>query len=218
MRKRIQYEQELRNIKTKLEEAYKAKDEVIAELQALHRENEQKRQELIVLNGQLERLATTDTLTGLKNRRFFQERLAASIALFAEKASPCSLCIVDADHFKRINDTLGHDAGDRVLKQLAGIMQAGSREIDTVARFGGEEFVILLPGLEEQQVKAFAEKLRSAIELAPWSECAVTVSIGTATLTESDTDNTIITKADRALYASKAGGRNRVTHAAELKD
>ncbi|MED4534671.1 sensor domain-containing diguanylate cyclase [Metabacillus fastidiosus] len=204
MRKRIDYEQEIRNSKREIEKAYEEKNEALVKLESLHEE--------------LERLATTDGLTGLKNRRYFLEELNKNITLFSSSQSPFSLLIIDVDHFKKINDTFGHLTGDDILKGLANIMTSNSREIDIVARYGGEEFIILLPRMDEATVKKRAEKLRSAIEKTKCADCFATVSIGAATFTNGDTDISILAKADKALYASKNTGRNRVTHANELAE
>ncbi|MED4403384.1 sensor domain-containing diguanylate cyclase [Metabacillus fastidiosus] len=216
MRKRIDYEQEIRKSKKEIEKAYEDKNEALVKLESLHEELEMKQRELIVLNEELERLATTDGLTGLKNRRYFLEELNKNITLFSSSQSPFSLLIIDVDHFKKINDTFGHLTGDEILRGLAKIMTSISREIDIVARYGGEEFIILLPHMDKAAVKQQAEKLRSAIEKTKCADCFATVSIGAATFTDEDTDISILAKADTALYESKNEGRNRVTHADEL--
>ncbi|MBM7648193.1 diguanylate cyclase (GGDEF)-like protein [Bacillus ectoiniformans] len=218
MHKRIHYEQEIRSIKKRVEEAYEAKDEALKALKLLHIENERKQKELVALNAELERLAATDDLTGLKNRRYFLEQLEECISLFSKAGTPFSLLILDVDHFKKVNDTWGHLAGDQILRELAKIMESEAGKADTVARYGGEEFIIILPAKDEVAAKRKAEKLRSAIEHATWEVCSITVSIGVSTFMAGDTNVSILSKADRALYASKANGRNKATHAMELDD
>ncbi|GAS83301.1 MULTISPECIES: sensor domain-containing diguanylate cyclase [Paenibacillus] len=216
MRKRIEHEKDILHTKTKLQELYQATQEANKELERLHEEYKIKEQALIKVNDQLETLASTDLLTGLKNRRFFQEKMVESLLLFQEKQRYFSLLVVDIDHFKSINDTYGHPIGDLVLGNLAGLLQSVSRSTDVVARYGGEEFVIILADCEEEQAIGIAERYRSQVASADWGEYNITVSIGAATVVEEDTENSLFQKADNALYASKTGGRNRVTHAAQM--
>ncbi|MEK3703972.1 sensor domain-containing diguanylate cyclase [Paenibacillus sp. FSL R7-0198] len=216
MRKRIEHEKDILHTKTKLQELYQATQEANKELERLHEEYKIKEQALIKVNDQLETLASTDLLTGLKNRRFFQEKMVESLILFREKQRNFSLLVVDIDHFKSINDTYGHPIGDLVLGNLAGLLQSLSRSTDVVARYGGEEFVIILPNCEEEQAIGIAERYRSQVALADWGEYNITVSIGAATVIEEDTEKSLFQRADNALYASKTGGRNRVTHAAQM--
>ncbi|MEO2211511.1 sensor domain-containing diguanylate cyclase [Paenibacillus amylolyticus] len=216
MRKRIEHEKDILHTKTKLQELYQATQEANKELERLHEEYKIKEQALIKVNDQLETLASTDLLTGLKNRRFFQEKMLESLILFQQKQRNFSLLVVDIDHFKSINDTYGHPIGDLVLGNLAGLLQSVSRSTDVVARYGGEEFVIILPDCEEEQAIGIAERYRSQVASADWGEYNITVSIGAATVVEEDTEKTLFQRADNALYASKTGGRNRVTHAAQM--
>lgn len=216
MRKRIEHEKDILHTKTKLQELYQATQEANKELERLHEEYKIKEQALIKVNDQLETLASTDLLTGLKNRRFFQEKMFESLMMFQEKQRYFSLLVVDIDHFKSINDTYGHPIGDLVLGNLAGLLQSVSRSTDVVARYGGEEFVIILPGCEEEQAIGIAERYRSQVASADWGEYNITVSIGAATIVEEDTEKSLFQRADNALYASKTGGRNRVTHAAQM--
>ncbi|MEC0124479.1 sensor domain-containing diguanylate cyclase [Paenibacillus pabuli] len=216
MRKRIEHEKDIMNTKTKLQELYQATNEANKELERLHEEYKVKQQALIKVNDQLETMASTDLLTGLKNRRFFQEKMQESLALFRDTQCVFSLLVVDIDHFKNINDTYGHPIGDLVLGNLAGLLQSVSRSMDVVARYGGEEFVIILTDCDREQAAATAERYRLQVASADWGEYNITVSIGAATVSQEDTDQSLFQKADKALYASKTGGRNRVTHAAEL--
>ncbi|SEK77791.1 sensor domain-containing diguanylate cyclase [Paenibacillus sp. OK003] len=216
MRKRIEHEKDIMNTKTKLQELYQATNEANKELERLHEEYKVKQQALIKVNDQLETMASTDLLTGLKNRRFFQDKMLESLTLFRETQCVFSLLVVDIDHFKSINDTYGHPIGDLVLGNLAGLLQSVSRSTDVVARYGGEEFVIILADCDREQAVITAERYRSQVASADWGEYNITVSIGAATASQEDTDQSLFQKADNALYASKTGGRNRVTHAAAL--
>lgn len=211
MKKRIDYELELRSAKKQLEAAYLEKDQALAKLEQLHLEIERKQNELLSINATLVELSVTDKLTGLKNRRFFQEKLEEQLAIFDETAQLFSLLILDIDHFKKVNDTYGHQVGDEVLAQLAQILNAHARQDDVVARYGGEEFVIILPETDVDTSRRIAEQIRRVVEQAQWQTGKVTISIGIATVTEEDTDATILKKADQALYISKENGRNRVS-------
>ncbi|MCM3206149.1 sensor domain-containing diguanylate cyclase [Paenibacillus illinoisensis] len=216
MRKRIEHEKDILNTKTKLQELYQATHEANKELERLHEEYEVKQQALIKVNDQLETMASTDLLTGLKNRRFFQQKMLESLEGYRATQREFSLLVVDIDHFKSINDTYGHPVGDLVLGNLAGLLQSVSRSTDVVARYGGEEFVIILTDCTAEQAVITAERYRSQVASADWGAYNITVSIGAATVAEEDTDQSLFQKADMALYASKTGGRNRVTHAADL--
>ncbi|WP_342563557.1 diguanylate cyclase [Paenibacillus sp. FSL R7-0345] len=212
MSKRIDYEQELRSAKKQIEEAYWEKEQALARLGQIHSEIQQKQSELMELNAALVELSTTDKLTGLKNRRYFEDMLSGQLELFRETGEPFSLLIMDIDYFKRINDTFGHQTGDYVLEKLGSLLKFHSREKDTAARYGGEEFVLILPGLTADESRLVAENLRQVTELAVWDTGRLTVSIGIATCTAEDSEKTLLHKADAALYASKENGRNRVTH------
>ncbi|GAA3410598.1 diguanylate cyclase [Paenibacillus hodogayensis] len=216
MGKRIDYEQELRSAKKQTEEAYREKEQAFAKLEHIHKEIEKKQAELIEMNALLVELSTTDKLTGLKNRRFFQEKLTELIDGYSRTRQPFSLLIVDIDHFKRINDTFGHQTGDDVLEKLASILKAHSRQDDIAARYGGEEFVIILPNTDGPESRRIAEHLRTIIADTAWQTGTVTASVGAATFTPEDSAATLLEKADRALYVSKETGRNRVTHAMDL--
>lgn len=214
--KRVEYEKEIRTISIQVEDAYREKDEAIEELNILYEEIELKNEELMALNEQLELMATTDNLTGLYNRQFFQSNLLTHIANFQAHNTPLSLMIVDIDYFKQVNDTHGHFEGDRVLVELARLMKEICTKKDVVVRYGGEEFVILLPSVNAEEAKQRAESLRIAVENNDWGKCQITVSIGIDTFTAQHTDHSIVDNADAALYYSKNHGRNRVTHRLEM--
>jgi diguanylate cyclase (GGDEF)-like protein len=158
-------------------------------------------------------MATTDVLTNLGNRRRFEVVLAEFFALSIRHGSPLSVVMVDVDVFKSYNDTFGHPAGDEVLCIIARELVRLSRAGDVVARYGGEEFAIVLPDADAMAALSHAERQRRAIESFAWPLRRVTASFGVATRALSIEDLAgLVDGADRALYASKNGGRNRVTH------
>jgi diguanylate cyclase (GGDEF)-like protein/PAS domain S-box-containing protein len=167
-------------------------------------------------NACLVMAAATDGLTGLANRRSLEKRLQVEWEYAVRYAAPLSLLFVDVDRFKDFNDTYGHVAGDEALRQVAHLLEVGVRQTDLVARFGGEEFVILLPHTDGEGGFALAERVRSVIADAPWPHRSITVSIGAATLPPgSEGAYELLTAADQALYLAKHD-RNRVRHAQEL--
>lgn len=161
-------------------------------------------------------LANTDPLTGLANRRYAMSEIDRSIMLARKNKRPLSLIVFDLDHFKAVNDTHGHIAGDRVLAKVARLSQLLVATGDLVARFGGEEFVVLLQGADTHKACEFAEKLRWAIESGSSVEelPGVTASIGYASFEATDTSLTLFARADAALYEAKQAGRNQVRMAA----
>ncbi len=187
MQKRIDYEQELRSAKKLLEAAYQEKEQALANLEQIHVEIEQQQAKLLAVNATLIELSETDKLTGLKNRRFFQDKLEQQLNSYYESAKPFSLCILDIDHFKKVNDTFGHQVGDDVLAQLAQLLTQRARKEDTVARYGGEEFVMILPDTEIAAAKEVGEQIRKTVAFDHWPAGQVTISIGMATVTLEDT-------------------------------
>lgn len=166
---------------------------------------------------ELEHLSLTDTLTGLPNRRAFNERLRFLLALHQRQGTPSSLLLVDVDHFKAYNDTYGHQAGDQALARLADSLRAATRaELDLPARLGGEEFALLVQGMTSETAIQLAQRLQAALAADPLEHSGnppygqLTISIGLSQLVEGDTPETVYRRADRALYDAKAQGRNRV--------
>lgn len=168
--------------------------------------------ELSARNELLSRLALTDPLTKLANRRAFDESLAREVALAVRHNRPLSLLILDIDHFKDVNDTLGHPAGDDVLAAMGLLLAHHGRRGDVVARLGGEEFALILPQTTQDQASVTGERLRAAVAAAPLSVRApVTVSVGAATLGLPGGDaESLVSAADAALYRAKSAGRNCV--------
>ncbi|GBF35246.1 hypothetical protein DCCM_4369 [Desulfocucumis palustris] len=166
------------------------------------------------LYERMERLARFDELTNIYNRRAFNEVVEAELVRAKQKIAGFSLVMVDIDFFKRINDRWGHQFGDRVLAQVAEAIKQSLRAEDSVARFGGEEFVILLPGADCRTALQVAERVRRGVEGVNWQDgLGVTVSAGVASYPEDGEKLAELLKnADLALYKAKSGGRNQVRH------
>jgi two-component system cell cycle response regulator len=161
-------------------------------------------------------LAVLDELTGLYNRRYFDRHLAIMLGKAHEQGRDMALMLMDIDFFKSVNDTHGHDAGDAVLKEFALRLRRSVRGVDLACRYGGEEFVVLMPDTDLAQAHAIAERVREAVadkgfEAGTGWPLRVTISLGVA-LNESDADtpDTMLKRADMALYRAKREGRNRV--------
>lgn len=169
-------------------------------------------------NQLLERLSVTDSLTGLYNRRKLDEFLAGQIARFQRHGRGFSVLMLDIDHFKPLNDNHGHQLGDEVLAQVAKILAQSIRNVDFAARYGGEEFVVVLAETDLPAAVDTAERIRATVADAAYGSAeqpiAVTVSVGVAEYQNDETADTVIARADRALYQAKDAGRNRVHYAA----
>ncbi len=158
-----------------------------------------------------EELAITDRLTGLYNRLKLDEVLNYEIAQTSRYDTPLSIIIIDIDHFKNVNDTYGHQTGDIVLKEVAQILRSCSRTSDTSGRWGGEEFLIILPNTNLTGALEAAEKIRTSIENYPFSVVGKkTASFGVAEFLVEENEDSFIERADQALYRAKSGGRNQV--------
>ncbi len=168
--------------------------------------------------SRIEKMASTDKLTGLLNRHAFGILIDKLIASYRRSPRPISFLLADIDHFKAVNDGYGHRVGDRVLVQVAAALRAQLREADFAVRWGGEEFLLVLPGCTADEARSVAEKLRQAvaasIPCAEWQELRVTVSIGVSEFDGEETPDQAIGRADNALYKVKQGGRNGVAMAA----
>ncbi len=159
----------------------------------------------------LEQLASTDRLTKAWNRRRFEEAVDGEIHRFHRYGHPISLMLLDIDHFKRVNDNYGHQEGDRVLKQVAECIFATIRKSDSLTRWGGEEFIILMPNTGLSYAGKLAERIRAHIAAQSFANIgSVTVSIGVAALQPDSSYEDWLDRADRAMYTAKSGGRNRV--------
>ncbi len=186
------------------------------ELDRANHELEQKRAEL-------EQLSRIDGLTGLINRRHFNERLEAEFHRSSRYRAPLSCLLMDIDHFKKVNDTWGHPFGDIVLKEVAAAARRALRDVDVIARYGGEEIIALLPETSPEEGWRAAERLRLAVEAMrltcrttePPAQVRVTASLGVATFPGEgvETAEDLVQAADECLYAAKQGGRNQVRQA-----
>jgi len=196
----------------------RAMSELASERNSLEDRILQRTLELLQANRKLEQLATTDPLTGIANRRKMTEQIAQELERARRFHHPLSLLMIDIDHFKRINDTYGHEVGDQAIIQTATLLTASLRAVDMVARFGGEEFVLLMPETHIAVAVHAAERLRArAAELRVRTEFGVevelTISIGVAAADPHgtpDTPSSLLVRSDKALYRAKKEGRNRV--------
>jgi len=181
---------------------------------ALRDELKVKNRELEDVLSKLEVLAITDALTELFNRRYFETIIEKEFSRTARYKSPSSCLMIDVDFFKRVNDTYGHRTGDRVLKELAAMIRNCMRKVDTVARWGGEEFIVLLPGTNKENALQAASRILKSISAHKFSDISeeITVSIGIASVPDPsiDTAEQLIDKADFSLYDAKSKGRNRI--------
>lgn len=178
------------------------------------------KQQLEASNAVLKEQAVRDDLTGLYNRRFFQESLAAEINRATRSKQPFTLLFIDVDHFKQYNDRYGHPEGDKLLRELADILNSRTRDSDLVVRYGGEEFIMLLSATAAEGAQHVAEVVRRSVEEHSFhgkgnGDGRVTVSIGIASFPENGWDAvTLLEQADKALYAAKNSGRNSVSRIA----
>jgi diguanylate cyclase (GGDEF)-like protein len=180
--------------------------------QSLHEEIIRRRE----LEVELKHLAITDPLTGLANRRHFSQRLEEELHRARRLNKPLAVIYIDIDHFKMVNDSLGHTAGDQALRHLGEVCHQTLRDIDFIARVGGEEFVAILIDSDLPQAADAAERLRAKVSDSPvllneGAPKTITISLGVAALTNTDLHGeSLLHRADQALYAAKRNGRNRV--------
>lgn len=161
----------------------------------------------------IEKLAVTDELTEVYNRRRLLEILKEQKAFCDRGNKTFSICILDLDHFKQVNDSFGHETGDIVLKTVAGMIKHNIRDFDTIARYGGEEFMLVLCGTTEDEAMAFAERVREIVESIRFdnlNDFCITISIGVSEYRPQESFQNTINRADKALYRAKELGRNRV--------
>jgi diguanylate cyclase (GGDEF)-like protein len=173
--------------------------------------------ELKAAYKRIEELAELDELTGSSNRRSIMRMLEEEIVRAGRSGSPCSIALIDLDWFKRINDAYGHPTGDEVLRTFSITMFANIRSVDRFGRYGGEEFLLVLPDMDTNSAVRALDRLRAIIADLEWSAFSpgmkVTMSAGVATLKPNETSDIFLARADSALYAAKAQGRNRITSA-----
>jgi diguanylate cyclase (GGDEF)-like protein len=182
---------------------------IAARLSGLRQKLRGQREALARALAEVERLAVSDELTGLPNRRSMQAGLARSLALADRGIAPFCVAILDIDHFKAVNDALGHAAGDAVLREVARRGQAVLRATDVLGRWGGEEFLLLMPGGADAASAALA-RIRAALAAGGQASPAVTLSAGIAAYRPGEDADALLARADRALYAAKHAGRDRV--------
>lgn len=189
--------------------AHQQIDDMSKKLQGL----EVQTQELQTRISQERELAMMDSLTGIPNRLAYDDRIQQEYARWKRFSEPLSVVVIDIDRFKKINDSYGHQAGDRVLKTIAQRLNSLIRETDFLARYGGEEFVLLMPGADGTAAHGVAEKLRSEVQRAGFhyrgEQVAVTISAGVAEFQQSDRQEDVFERADKALYQAKRTGRNQ---------
>jgi len=199
----------------------KSQNEVDAmqlKMQSLEKETEQLKKLVVEKNKQ----AMFDALTEIPNRLSYEKKVAEEIARWKRFANPLSLVIWDIDFFKKVNDTYGHKAGDKVLKTVAQLLVKNIRETDFLARFGGEEFVMLLPGTKQEETLRLVNKLRQQVENCGFhyhgEAVKITLSCGVSSFNEGDSLNQVFERADQALYKAKKNGRNQCVIASCLSD
>lgn len=194
----------IHNITIELEEYRDKLERAVLELQTENTE----RQRAV---EKLEELSTTDPLTSIYNRRKFNELLISEVERSKRYQTGLSIIMCDIDHFKKINDTFGHDVGDNALKVFSSRINDNIREVDMFARWGGEEFMILMPNVDAKNACSVAEKLRKIIEETEVKKAdSFTASFGVTNLIENDTAESFIKRVDEALYKAKTSGRNKV--------
>jgi diguanylate cyclase (GGDEF)-like protein len=170
---------------------------------------------LDVENARLRKTSVTDPLTGAYNREFLQHRLPAELAHARQHGRPLSVAMIDVDHFKAVNDRYGHEIGDRVLEEVASRLRGAIRRHDLLVRYGGEEFLVVLPDADLHRAREVGERMRqnlqgSAIRIEDERDIEVRISVGVTEQVEEDDATTLIRRADTALYTAKGRGRNRV--------
>ncbi|MGM0569347.1 GGDEF domain-containing protein [Marinobacter sp.] len=212
--KRHVFEEQLLSARQTAEQAVAEQEKAYAELEQVRQALEAKQDELLALNRKLEHMATTDALTGLANRRVFERTLSHQLAVLKRNRRPVSLVLIDVDHFKKINDTHGHQDGDRALKAVASALTENIREIDVAARVGGEEFVIIMPDTHQAEAAEAGERLRERVAALTGTPAPVTISVGVAEAIPGEEASDLFGRADRALFEAKTGGRNQLFQAA----
>lgn len=197
---------------------------IVKDLERALAEKSELETQLRVANELLSGLANTDELTGLPNRRALQASVDYQLSITGRCSDrPLSLVMVDVDHFKQFNDTMGHAAGDAVLRVLGALLQELVRGVDVPARYGGEEFTLLLPNTDEEGALIVSERVRARLEATLVTQdvpkpCSVTASFGVATTRGGEGSESLFGRADRALYVAKEEGRNRVSVAPPLAE
>lgn len=214
--RRMQFEAELLRLRQTAQENANALKKTNEELMDVRSSLELREQQLIRLNTELAEAASRDALTGLFNRRELECQLNADLEIAHFRNQPYALILIDIDHFKNINDAFGHQEGDLVLQGISERMRTVIRASDEIARFGGEEFIVLLRNTDIEGAKMLAERLRVAVEELPVAGHDITISLGVAArfVDVEWTPDGLVAAADGALYDAKRSGRNMVKIAA----
>ncbi|NEX63782.1 biofilm regulation diguanylate cyclase SiaD [Noviherbaspirillum galbum] len=190
----------------------------IRQLERLSRISDRYQAMMRDLNEALKEASTKDALTGIGNRRLLMESLKAETARADRLERPFTLVMVDVDRFKAVNDQYGHDAGDKVLIEVARVIESGIREYDVCGRWGGEEFLVIMPEIDAVEAAAVIERIRAAINalkvLYGERQIGITASFGIAEHARGESISDFLNRADMALYAAKRAGRNRLDIAA----
>lgn len=217
--RRHELEAQLISARRDAQEALAAKEEVNLMLEATQRELEARQRELTALNVLLGTQAVHDELTGLHNRRHFRAALDDVVAQARQDESNVSLLLLDLDHFKTVNDQRGHDVGDEVLRRVGATLLEAVRAGDSVCRYGGEEFAVILPATSVDQACVLGERIRGAVAQLDVAGLRVTVSIGVSGSPPLESDpRRLVATADQHLYAAKRAGRNRVERSTEATE
>jgi len=166
------------------------------------------------VEARLRHMSETDSLTGLFNRRKLLSTLSERFHEYQRYGHPLAILMFDIDHFKQINDRFGHMIGDEVLRHISQVFTGSLRKVDLLARFGGEEFAVLLPHTDLEQARMVAERLRQLVVQTPCDDLEVTISVGVSVVTAGDSGpQEVLKRADDALYEAKRSGKNRVVTA-----
>lgn len=215
----------MRDANAALIEINRSYADLVVQLEAIIKDRERLAEQLKEANQQLSLLAMTDALTGLPNRRAFEEALIRDLARTERQGGPLTLILLDADHFKKVNDTYGHHGGDMVLRALSDVLRESTRSSDVAARVGGEEFALILPQTDSDNALVVAERVRMRfavrkVILEDGRVVKATVSLGMATTKApgcKNLDQALYDAADKALYGAKSSGRNCVNIAPPVK-
>ena len=206
----VQFFNQLRQLEQQLQATYKQHTVTSKQLAAVNAQLEEAHRRLESAHSQLEQTTTCDALTGVNNRRALDERFGIEWSRSLRYNEPFAVLLMDVDYFKTYNDSFGSQAGDAVLQTVGALLQHSVRISDFAARYGGEEFLVLLPHTGEEEATRLAERIRAAVQAAPWKHRGVTISIGVAERTSNMTKTSeLVDAADVALYQAKKS-RNRV--------
>lgn len=208
------FSQLIKRIKRRFDDQIKTEGEnrlLSTQVAELERKLSERTTELLKKNLELQKLSSTDALTRLPNRMKLDERFHSALKQAERYQVPLSIILLDLDHFKAVNDEYGHQMGDNLLVHLAHLLEQNIRDTDTIGRWGGEEFLLICPGIDLNQAERFSEKLRRLIAETPFDTVGYkTASFGIAEYAVGDSETTLLERADKALYKAKNAGRNTI--------